>query len=180
MLKYFWLKYQFSIQFRYTMKEIFIYLKIREMIKMNFKKLIKKRRGVSPILAAILLIGLAITAGAIMFVVVIPMIQNPGGSLVFDETTTEFTGNTTAKLALKNEGSETVSVTAITIEYNDGTYSAATFNFVAFTINSGQGAVKTYTLTDTPDAGDITKWRVTVEFSIDGDPQTDLVVEFNP
>ena len=153
------------------------------MIEMNIKKIIQKKRGVSPILAAILLIGLAITAGAVLFVVVIPMIQDPGGSLVFDETVTEFTGNTTAKLALKNEASQTVSITAITIEWDEGAGYAgnsAGFNFVAFTINTGQGAVKTYTLTGTPDAASIVKWRVTVAFEIDGEAQTDLVVEFNP
>ncbi|NHJ00640.1 MAG: hypothetical protein EAX86_00800 [Candidatus Heimdallarchaeota archaeon] len=155
--------------------------KIIETIEMIFQKLLRKKRAVSPILAAILLIGLAIAAGAILFVVVIPLIQNPGGTLVFDETATEFTGNTTAKLALKNEGSEKVTITAITIEYNDGTgYASASFNFVTFTINTGAGQVKTYTLTGTPDAATITKWRVTVEFEIDGEAQTDLIVEFNP
>jgi hypothetical protein len=39
------------------------------------KKLIQKRRAVSPILAAILLIGLAVTAGAIIIVFVLPMLE---------------------------------------------------------------------------------------------------------
>jgi len=38
-------------------------------------RIIRKRRAVSPILAAILLIGLAVAAGAVLFVVVLPMIS---------------------------------------------------------------------------------------------------------
>ncbi len=41
---------------------------------MNLVKIYRKRRAVSPILAAILLIGLAVAAGAVLFVVVLPMI----------------------------------------------------------------------------------------------------------
>ncbi len=41
---------------------------------MKLVKIYRKRRAVSPILAAILLIGLAVAAGAVLFVVVLPMI----------------------------------------------------------------------------------------------------------
>jgi hypothetical protein len=41
---------------------------------MNLVKMYRKRRAVSPILAAILLIGLAVAAGAVLFVVVLPLI----------------------------------------------------------------------------------------------------------
>lgn len=43
-------------------------------IKMNIMKIYYKRRAVSPVLAAILLIGLAVAAAAVLFVVVLPMI----------------------------------------------------------------------------------------------------------
>jgi len=48
---------------------------------MNIRRLIRRRRAVSPILAAILLIGLAVAAGAVLFTVVMPLIDNPGGSV---------------------------------------------------------------------------------------------------
>ena len=48
---------------------------------MNLVKLYRKKRAVSPILAAILLIGLAVAAGAVLFVVVLPMI---GGTAKVD------------------------------------------------------------------------------------------------
>lgn len=41
---------------------------------MNIMKIYHKRRAVSPVLAAILLIGLAVAAAAVLFVVVLPMI----------------------------------------------------------------------------------------------------------
>ncbi|MHA2131809.1 MAG: archaellin/type IV pilin N-terminal domain-containing protein, partial [Promethearchaeota archaeon] len=53
---------------------------------MNLVKLYRRRRAVSPILAAILLIGLAVAAGAVLFVVVLPMIQS-SGELKFGTTT---------------------------------------------------------------------------------------------
>ena len=41
-----------------------------------YNKLMRKKRGVSPIIAAILLIGLAVLAGAAIFVIVLPMLQS--------------------------------------------------------------------------------------------------------
>ena len=46
--------------------------------KINHKKL---KRAVSPILATILLIGLAIAAGSVLFIVFLPMITPPAGSV---------------------------------------------------------------------------------------------------
>ncbi|MFW9857119.1 MAG: archaellin/type IV pilin N-terminal domain-containing protein [Candidatus Thorarchaeota archaeon] len=103
----------------------------------------KKRRAVSPILAAILLIGLAITAGAVLFVVVLPLITAPGSGLVFDSSTTELTANS-VHIVLRNEGSEIVTVTNISVK--SSTYTAVintTFN--SFSIGVGQGAIKDYT-----------------------------------
>ncbi|MHA1228586.1 MAG: archaellin/type IV pilin N-terminal domain-containing protein, partial [Candidatus Hodarchaeales archaeon] len=42
---------------------------------MKTPRIIRRRRAVSPILAAILLIGLAVAAGAVLFVVVLPLIS---------------------------------------------------------------------------------------------------------
>ncbi|MFX0084820.1 MAG: archaellin/type IV pilin N-terminal domain-containing protein [Candidatus Hodarchaeota archaeon] len=120
---------------------------------MNFKKLTHKRRAVSPILAAVLLIGLAITAGAILFVVVIPLITAPGGSVVFDESTTTLSA-TSLHLVLKNEGSVDATITNVTV---DGVTPAT---FSSFTVTKGQGAIKDYTVSLT--AGTYT---VTVSFT---------------
>ncbi|MCK4848822.1 MAG: hypothetical protein KAT16_07365 [Candidatus Heimdallarchaeota archaeon] len=136
---------------------------------MKIKKLIRRRRAVSPILAAILLIGLAVAAGAVLFTVVMPLIDNPGGSVVFDETKTKFTSNTTIDIVLKNDGTETAKITDITIE-ND---TDIPINFVTFSINLGQGAIKEYTFT----ALDAGTYTITVEFEIDGVAQTPIAIE---
>ncbi|MFX0014633.1 MAG: archaellin/type IV pilin N-terminal domain-containing protein [Promethearchaeota archaeon] len=126
---------------------------------MKIQRLLRKKRAVSPILAAILLIGLAVAAGAVLFIVVLPLISEPGGSLVFDETATKLT-NKTAKIALKNEKlSEAASITNITIIGPD----RANFAFVAFSINAGSGKVKDYTFDEELSAG---KYTITVTFDI--------------
>jgi len=122
-------------------------------------KIYRKRRAVSPILAAILLIGLAVAAGAVLFVVVLPLLSNPGGSLVFDESTTTLS-STAAHIVLKNEGTETA--TNIDIEITMGAVEA-NFTFVTFSINKGQGAIKDYTFDEALSAGE---WTVTVTFDI--------------
>ena len=136
---------------------------------MKIKQLIRRRRAVSPILAAILLIGLAVAAGAVLFTVVMPLIDNPGGSVVFDETKTKFTSNTTIDIVLKNDGTETAKITDITIE-ND---TDIPINFVTFSINLGQGAIKEYTFT----ALDAGTYTITVEFEIDGVAQTPIAID---
>lgn len=129
-------------------------------------RIISKRRAVSPILAAILLIGLAVAAGAVLFVVVLPMISAPGGSLGFDETTT--LSATGAHIVLKNDGIKDTTVTDITIT-KDGVN--ANFTFIGFNVNKGSSAIKDYTFVQSLTAGD---WLITVKFSIEGEAQTDL------
>ena len=121
---------------------------------MNIRRLIRQRRAVSPILAAILLIGLAVAAGAVLFTVVMPLIDNPGGSVVFDESTTKLTA-TNAHVVLRNEGTETAQITNITIGTVD-------FTFVEFSINKGQGAIKDYALDLTVG----TDYIITVYFTV--------------
>lgn len=123
---------------------------------MNFKRLVHKRRAVSPILAAVLLIGLAITAGAVLFVVVIPLITAPGGSLVFDEPTTTLSA-TTLHLVLKNEGSRDATVTNVQIINTTHTIVPSTFS--SFTVDIG--AIKDYTV-----ALDAGSYTVTVTFTV--------------
>jgi flagellin-like protein len=137
---------------------------VLEKNKMNLKKLVHKRRAVSPILAAVLLIGLAITAGAVLFIVVIPLITAPGGGLVFDESTTTLS-TSSLHLILKNEGSEDAEITDVEI----GADQVPGFN--SFTITKGQGAIRDYNvtaLTLTPG----TSYTITVSWSIGGTAQT--------
>jgi flagellin-like protein len=133
---------------------------------MNIRRLIRRRRAVSPILAAILLIGLAVAAGAVLFTVVMPLIDNPGGSVVFDESSCEFTTNTSVHIVLKNEGTETAQITGITVE-------SATITFVQFSINKGQGAIKDYSFTALA-AGTYT---ITVSFTLGGETQTPIAID---
>jgi flagellin-like protein len=145
---------------------------------MNFKKLIRKRRAVSPILAAVLLIGLAITAGAVLFIVVIPLITAPGGGLGFDETATTVS-NTAAHVVLKNTGTESVTVTDIDVFASNSTDEyPLSFTFVQFSVDKGQGAIKDYTYTGID--GTITQFRITLAFEIDGVAQTALELIITP
>ncbi|UCG89970.1 MAG: hypothetical protein JSU57_05775 [Candidatus Heimdallarchaeota archaeon] len=148
---------------------------------MKILKLYHKKRAVSPILAAILLIGLAIVAGAALFFVIIPMITT--------STKVEFQGipiftNGTAKIELKSTGTKSVTITDIKIEANNGstTWPEAQFDFTEFSMDTGQGDILTYTF-DEEIAGTITKWRVTVLFRPSDDAEatpSTLSREFNP
>lgn len=128
---------------------------------MNLKKLVHKKRAVSPILAAVLLIGLAISAGAVLFIVVLPMISAPGGSIVIDNSS-EFPTSTSVKIALRNEASEGITITAIEVKVSNGTTSevATLQGFTSFTINSGSSKINTYSFTlatiTTPTTGNFT------------------------
>ena len=151
---------------------------------MKMLKIFRKRRAVSPVLAAILLIGLAVAAGAVLFVVIMPMIESSGE---FDFSSVKFSNlNTTndggsdaydkAKFTLTNEGSKTVAVTAITIEgYNDSWVpvnesSPATTTF-PFSITTSQSEIDiTYTFAD--HMTDFTLLRIRVVYKI-GDIEQD-------
>ena len=137
---------------------------------MNIRRLIRRRRAVSPILAAILLIGLAVAAGAVLFTVVMPLIDNPGGSVVFDESTTTLS-STATHIVLRNEGTETAQITNITIS---STTADASFTFVAFSINKGQGAIKDYTFDSALAAGTYT---ITVYFELGSAAETSIAID---
>ena len=75
-----------------------------------FNKLKRKRRGVSPIIAAILLIGLAVLAGAAIYVVVLPMLSSNTtagdveGALSGTADTTSASGYATFTMTVSNKG----------------------------------------------------------------------------
>lgn len=150
---------------------------MEEYTKLIVHQIIRKRRAVSPILAALLLIGLAIAAGALLFVVVLPMLQSPGGTLTFGSTYKFINTTTTphydkAYIPLSNEGGETVTITNIKIEgFNDTDPREVTINFDSFTIPSGQSKIKEYTFNNP--VIDATKYTVTVKFKFgDGAEET--------
>jgi hypothetical protein len=151
---------------------------VLEKKKMNLKKFVHKRREVSPILAAVLLIGLAITAGAVLFIVVIPLITAPGGGLGFDETATTVS-NTAAHVVLKNTGTEPVTVTDINVYATNSTREyLLNFTFVQFSVDKGQGAIKDYTYTGID--GTITEFRIALAFKLGDEVQTPLELIITP
>ena len=132
---------------------------------MNTRRLIRRRRAVSPILAAILLIGLAVAAGAVLFTVVMPLIDSPGGTLVIVDTKTTLS-STAAHVELRNDGVEDVVVTNITV-------GNANFTFVEFSIIKAQGANKDYTFDEALTVG--TEYTITVTFEVGTTTDTVLI-----
>jgi flagellin-like protein len=157
--------------------------------KMNLKQINKKRQAVSPILAAILLIALAVAAGAAVFLIVLPMIQSPGelefGDIKFSDVDANGIYDKVV-FDLSNEGLDDVVVTAITIQAYDNTSSswesitnANSSANLPLTVNSGQGE-PSITIVFAEDA-DYTKWRIRVAFKIGDTAQDDLVSpEYSP
>lgn len=88
----------------------------------------KRRRAVSPVIAAILLIGLTVAAGAMVFFIVLPMLEeNPDleitqASVVYDRDRTriEGTGWAKATLTLINNDKGEGKITNITVLYDNG------------------------------------------------------------
>ena len=148
---------------------------------MNLIKIYRRRRAVSPILAAILLIGLAVAAGAVLFVVVLPMIQS-SGELKFGETTLSDIDadnlNDKIVFTLTNELAETVAVTNITLQGRTGTGSwttftnddntTTTFPFNIATSQSKIGVIFTF------DPGTYDEIRIKVDYKI-GDVAQDAL-----
>jgi FlaG/FlaF family flagellin (archaellin) len=149
---------------------------------MNLVKLYRRRRAVSPILAAILLIGLAVAAGAVLFVVVLPMIQS-SGELKFGTTTFSDVDADGSKdklvLTLTNELAESVAITSITIEGKAAAGSwpgttitdvntTTTFPFNIATSQSEIGMIFDF------DPGTYEELRIRVDYSIESVAQDPL------
>lgn len=82
---------------------------------MNLNKLSARKRAVSPVVAAILLIGLTVAAGAVVFFIVLPMLSSTTEA---DDISITFDGNQTStafKFRIKNEGSTDVTIDSITM-----------------------------------------------------------------
>ncbi|MHA2109714.1 MAG: hypothetical protein ACW99R_18545 [Candidatus Hodarchaeales archaeon] len=142
---------------------------------MNLIKIYRRRRAVSAILAAILLIGLAVAAGAVLFVVVLPMIQS-SGELYYGETTLSDIDtdgfNDKLVFTLTNELSDGLQVTNIVLQGRTGTGTWTTFatedntttNF-PFSITLSQSKIG---IVFTFDPGTYDELRIKVDYSVDG------------
>ncbi|MFX1505161.1 MAG: archaellin/type IV pilin N-terminal domain-containing protein [Promethearchaeota archaeon] len=143
---------------------------------MKIHKLLRKKRAVSPILAAILLIGLAVAAGAVLFVIVLPMIESSGelkfSSVKFSDIDENGTHDKLV-FTLTNELSKTVTITKIEIQANEipitNANSTTTF---PFTITTGQSKIDiTYNFAEPVDTAVL---RIKVEYKIGDDVQDPL------
>jgi hypothetical protein len=152
-----------------------------EEANMKIAKVWRKRRAVSPILAAILLIGLAVAAGAVLFVIVLPMIQSTGelhfSSINFSDFD-ENGINDKVVFTLTNEESKTVSITAIEIQADTGTSwatitNANTTTTYPFTITTSQSKIDiTYTFAEPLSTDNL---RIRVTYEIGGEVQDYLI-----
>ncbi|MHA2232073.1 MAG: archaellin/type IV pilin N-terminal domain-containing protein, partial [Candidatus Hodarchaeales archaeon] len=107
---------------------------------MSLEKIFGKKRAVSPVVAAILLIGLTVAAGAIVYFIVLPMLS---GETSADDIEVSWNENATAtalKVYIKNEGSSDVEISAVT------TNSTQTATFAPAKIKSGTTETVTVTL----------------------------------
>lgn len=81
---------------------------------MNLNKLLGRKRAVSPVVAAILLIGLTVAAGAMVYFIVLPMLSGESDA---DDITVTFDGNGTSlvyKFRIQNGGASDVTVASVT------------------------------------------------------------------
>ncbi|MFQ5981023.1 MAG: archaellin/type IV pilin N-terminal domain-containing protein [Candidatus Heimdallarchaeota archaeon] len=98
---------------------------------MNLNKALGKKRAVSPVVAAILLIGLTVAAGAIVYFIVLPMLSGDTTADDIEITWNENGTSTVLKMYVKNEGSSDVEISAVT------TNSSQTATFSPAKIKSG-------------------------------------------
>lgn len=155
---------------------------------MKMPRIIRKRRAVSPILAAILLIGLAVAAGAVLFIVVLPLISSPGGTLVVDSESLIFQDTDDSGIydkvtvSVRNDGTTDGTITDLYVQTSsdDGTSwnDASSSVSVPITVVKGTSLVnKKFDFA--PVADDFTQagtasYRVVVTFKIgtDGEEST--------
>lgn len=110
-------------------------------LQAKLRKIKRKKRGVSPIIAAILLIGLAVLAGAAIYVVVLPMLSPSTSSSDISATmsgtvdTTSVSGQATFTVSFANKGLKDVNVniTSVTMPYT----------FTSMKVNSGGSDITT-------------------------------------
>jgi len=143
---------------------------------MKIHKLLRKKRAVSPILAAILLIGLAVAAGAVLFIVVLPLIESPGefyfSSVKFSDVDDNGT-NDKVVFTLTNEASQSVTITNIELQAGETPITNAnTTTTFPFTITLGKSKIDiTYIFAEPASSAVL---RIKVEYKIGDDVQDPL------
>ncbi len=136
---------------------------------MNLNKLLGRKRAVSPVVAAILLIGLTVAAGAIVYFIVLPMLSSTTGA---DDVSITFDGNQTStafKFRIKNEGASDVTLSSVTI----ATSADSSVTVTITTPSTGKikaGETESFTLTTSALLTDTSQiW----DFSVTGDDDFD-------
>ena len=113
------------------------------------KMILKKKKAVSPVIATILLIALTVTAAAIVWFVVIPLINNTPKQLLITEY--DFVTGTEDQYSftVQNGLGSAITISDITIEFENGTAGPAVLDFNTTTISAG--SVKEIVITVSPD-----------------------------
>ncbi len=133
-----------------------------------------KKRGVSPVIATVLLIALVTAAAAIVFLVVIPMLQPNATALVTSVVgTADGDGNYTVVITVKAEGADLV--------YNGTATASPTVTYIASTTAGGlsipNGEQKTITIVGAFQVG--TDYTITLYFT-SGDSEAIGTAQFQP
>lgn len=117
-----------------------------------------KKRGVSPVIATVLLIALVTAAAAIVFLVVLPMVQNPGAQALITPPSGAIdngNGTMTFNFQIKATGGDitvssvAVSPTVASLDYTTPTISAETTQTVQVWGEFTDNTVYTFTFTFT-------------------------------
>ena len=133
-----------------------------------------KKRGVSPVIATVLLIALVTAAAAIVFLVVIPMLQPNATALVTGVVGTDNgDGNYTVVITVQAEGADLV--------YNGTVTASPTVTYLASTTASGlsipNGETKTITIVGAFQVG--TDYTINLYFT-SGDSEALGTANFQP
>jgi len=133
-----------------------------------------KKRGVSPVIATVLLIALVTAAAAIVFLVVIPMLQPNATALVTSVVgTADGDGNYTVVITVQAEGADLV--------YNGTATASPTVTYLASTTAGGlsipNGEQKTITVVGAFQIG--TDYTITLYFT-SGESEAIGTAQFQP
>ncbi len=127
-----------------------------------------KKRGVSPVIATVLLIALVTAAAAIVFLVVLPMVQNPGAQALItppNGATDNGNGTMTFAFQIKATGGD-ITVQSVT---SSGSVTISSFDNVTIS------AETTQTVRVTGNFQDNTEYTITFTFASGGSTFTQSV-----
>ncbi len=130
-----------------------------------------KKRAISPVIATVLLIGLVVAAAALVFFVVMPMLQPSGTALVTYNTGSYTSDGTNATFSFNVQASG-ADITIIEVTSNNGT-------IVISELEIGNGQTKTLTVS-TGDTQYVsgTSYTFTIKFEYgESEGQTSLTVQ---